>query len=168
MTQALPLLPPLRAMTIQYLAPHAENTRQRTQGPRGGLVLDWRDARRLRWRQRRSRSMTRRKAWRHEELQNRWQGLRWVRMKYTSQPGRSQKKISSSPGARWPSRVCDGDATVKSGVAEGAATASAADCRRSAQRHRYCRLWAWRFARPLGVCRYCRLARLRRHRRAAT
>ena len=33
-------------------------------------------------------------------------------------------------------------------------------CRRSAQRHRYCRLWAWRFSRPSGVCRYCRLARL--------
>jgi hypothetical protein len=87
-------------MTIQGLVRHGENTRQRTQGPRGGLAMDRRRARRPRWRQRRSRSMTRRKAWRHEELQNRWQGLRLVRVKCTSQPGRSQKNISNSLDAR--------------------------------------------------------------------
>ena len=46
------------------------------------------------------------------------------------------------------------------------ARASAVPCWRSLQRQRYSRLCAWRFARPLVVRRYSRLACLRRQRRA--
>ncbi len=52
-----------------------------------------------RFRHRRSRSITRRKAWRQEALQNRWQGLRLESAKWTSHPGRSQLEKSAPAAA---------------------------------------------------------------------
>jgi len=144
----------------------ADHTDQRTQGPRHRPAWRRRRARSARCRHRRSRSMTRRNAWRQEGLQNRWHGLRFEGRKCSSHPGRSQQKISASPAGRRPSRPRSSHPHGVSGPSGGSAWSRAAR-RRSAQRQRYRRHWAWRFTRPLVVRRYWRLARLRRHRRAA-
>ena len=79
-----------------------DHTRQPAQGPRhrssGGLDRP----RRARCRHRRSRSITRRKAWRQAELQNRWHGLRFEGTKWSSHPGRSQEKNPASSPAPGP------------------------------------------------------------------
>jgi len=79
--------------------------------------------------------MTRRKARRQEGLQNLRQGLRRLRAKWSSQPGRAQRKNPPSSAGRRPSPGGTGPGSGDPGGGGGPGWAAAAR-RRSAQRHR--------------------------------